>query len=144
MKGMIVLRSQIPLLAKGHWCIYETLRSAYEYKRNTDTHTHGHTCYSSLRTPSGKISLVFIIWFQIHASTFTVHMGEENKQQLLLFPVSCLTTSLAFFEARSHLMLMRLKKQAHSYFVSEPLSSSSLSFCLQHTRPHSHPLFSKD
>lgn len=62
------------------------------------THTQTYTCSSFPSTPSGKISLVFIIWFQICVSAFTVHMGEENEQQLLLFAAFCLSTSLAFHQ----------------------------------------------
>lgn len=90
-KGMRERRSQVPLLAQGHWCVYET-HTHY----NTDTHIHTYTCSSFPCTPSGKNSLVFIIWLQICVSAFTVHMVEENEQQLLLFAAFCLSTSLAF------------------------------------------------
>ena len=53
-KGTRGGRSQVPLLAKGHRRVYETQSAAH-------IHTHIHACSSSPRTPSGKISLVFII-----------------------------------------------------------------------------------
>ncbi len=59
MKGMKE-RSQVLLLAKGHWCVYETLSTTYTYITEY-RHTHTCTCSSSPRTPSGKISPVFII-----------------------------------------------------------------------------------
>lgn len=114
---------------------------------NIDTHIH--TRASSPRTPSGKSSLVFIIWFQIRAQAFTVHMGEGNKQQLLLFPCSVCPHHSHVLKFRlpksslSRLMLMRLKETSPFLFCLRTARFIFLYLCVCSALGCTLPLFSQ-
>lgn len=130
--------------------------------RNTELHIHIHT----IKTHTHRHTRTHSRHFQnpLWQNLPSVHnlisdpclsilcTDGWGKRAAALAPSAVLSVHIARF-LRTSLPISLLspdayeiekKRKACSHFAQELLSSSSLSFCLQCTKPHSHPLFSED
>lgn len=105
-------RSQVPLLAKGHWCVYETLSATYTY---ITEYRHTHMLLISQNTlwlnlPSVH-NLISDPCFSIHcACGWGKRAAALALSRVLSVHIACIFRTSLPISLLSLLMLMRLKK----------------------------------